>query len=393
MAAVIVGAYLVAVFCINAYFLAAVLANAAYFRRATTPPRITSGPFVSVIVPARDEERLIGRCIDSLLTQDYGQYEVIVVDDQSRDGTAEAVAARAARDPRLRLVSGEPLPEGWVGKPHALSQGVAAARGEILVLADADTFHGTSSVSWAVTNLEDHRADLLSGYVKQEYGSIGESLVVPTLYASMLAVPFYLLPRTENPRFAFSVGQFVAMRREALDRVGGYEAIRDSIVDDMSMAILMKEHGYRGVFLDAKRVAGCHLYTGFGNAFGGVRRSIYSGVGGHPVAVGVVAALVLGLIVGPAAWVLVSYARSETPPYLLVASVVLFAAQWAFVAWDREVPVIAVVLYPFVFLNLLFILVASMMGTGFGHGVEWKGRLVRVPRGTRGTRGARVAAK
>jgi len=365
---------------INGYFLVTVLLNIAYFRRATKAARITSGPLVSVIVPARNEEAAIARCVKSLLAQEYADYEVIVVDDQSTDGTAQIVSELAAHDARLRLVSGAPLPDGWLGKPHALSQGAAVARGEILILTDADTSHGPKSVSWAVTNLQDHHADMLSGYLDQEYGSLGETVIVPTMYAAMLLVPFYLLLRSKSPQLAFAIGQYVAIRRDALEGVGGYDAIKGSLVDDMSMAKLVKASGYREVFLDANEAASCRLYSGYRDAFAGIMRSVYSALGGHPLPVAIVSALVLGVIVAPSAVVLASYATLQLPVGLLAIAVALFAAQWALVVYDRDVPFLAFVFYPLVFLNLALILNASMLTTGFGRGVDWKGRLVRKPR-------------
>jgi chlorobactene glucosyltransferase len=372
-------AYFVVLIGINTYFLATVVSNIVYLRRATKPARVRSGPFVSVIVPARNEAAPIGGCLTSLLAQDYADFEVIVVDDESGDQTPAIVAEMAAHDPRLRLVAGVPLPEGWLGKPHALAQGAAVAGGDVLILTDADTVHSPDSVSWAVTNLLGHDADILSGYLTQEYGSFGERVIVPTMYAMMLVTPFFLLPRTRNPRLAFAIGQYVAVRRDALDGVGGFDTIRDAIVDDMAMAIRMKEFGYRGVFLDAKEVARVRLYRGFRDAFGGIRRSIYSAVGGSVASVVAVAVLVFGLIVGPAVPVLVAAAQLRAPSAPIAVAVVLFAVQWALVAWDRDVPLTAVLLYPLVFFNLVVILAASMLGTGFGPGVDWKGRLIRVP--------------
>jgi len=372
-------AYFVLVF-VNAYFLAVAVSNVVYLRRATSSPRLKAGPFVSVVVPARNEGRSIARCLGSLLAQDYADYEVVVVDDQSTDETARIVADAAVHDSRVRLVRGSPLPAGWLGKPHALSQGAAAARGEILILTDADTAHCHESISWTVTNMEDHDADVLSGYLDQQYGSVGERLVVPTMYAMMLLLPLVLLPRTRSPRAAFAIGQYVAIRRGALEAVGGYAAVKDSIVDDMSMAKQMKTFGFRNVFLDARGAARCRLYRGYGDAFHGIERSIYSALGGSPLAVAAVALVVLGLIIGPVLAVLASLARFEMPPALVTASVALFVAQWALVSWDRKVPFVAFVLYPLVFLNLLATLMASMVSTGFRSGVDWKGRTVRVPK-------------
>jgi hypothetical protein len=221
---------------------------------------------------------------------------------------------------------------------------------------------------------------MLSGYLDQQYGSFGEMLIVPTMYAAMLLVPFYLLQRSKNPRLAFAIGQYVAYRRDALDGVGGFEAICGSLVDDMAMATRMKEFGYSGVFLDAKEAASCRLYTGYRDAFAGIRRSVYSALGGHPLPAAVVSALVLGVIVAPAALTLWSGAHLQLPSLAVAIAVTLFATLWGVVSWDRDVPFPAFALYPVVFFNLDIIVIASMLGTGYGTGVNWKGRTVRLPR-------------
>jgi chlorobactene glucosyltransferase len=347
----------------NVYFFVVATSNVVHFRRATSKPRLKSGPFVSVIVPARDEERHVARCIESLLAQDYAGYEVIVVDDGSSDATA-GIVGEYASDPRLRLVSGAPLPAGWMGKQHALSQGAAVARGDILVFTDADTVHEPGSVSWVVTNMVDHRADFISGYLRQEVGSFGEKLVVPTQYAMMMFVPLALAPH-----------------RKAFDGAGGFGAFRDSIVDDMAPAQRLKGCGYRTAFLDAADAASCRLYSDYPTAFHGTMRSIYGAVGGAFATVVGMAFAVLGAIVYPAAAVLWSLATRTAPSGELVGAAVLFVTTWGLVALDRDVPLLSVLLYPLVFLDLILILVVSMVRTGWGRGVDWKGRTVRV-RGT-----------
>jgi chlorobactene glucosyltransferase len=373
------NSYLLALVCMSGYFFVTAVSNVVYLRRATRRPRIKDGPFVSVIVPARNEERSIGGCLKSLLAQDYTSFEVVIVDDDSEDGTAAVVSAVAAEDARVRLVRGAPLPSDWLGKPHALAQGVAAARGEILLLSDADATHSPQSISWAVTNLEDHGADMLSGYPRQEYGTLGESIIVPTMYAMMMLLPLYLIPRTKGPGPAFAIGQYVALRREALDAVGGYEAIKNTIVDDMSMAARMKAFGFRTIFLDAAEAVRCRLYRGYRDAFVGISRSSYSAIGAHPAAIAGVTVVVLAVFIAPALSLLGSLLLGNTPSAPLGVAVGLFAAQWALIVWDRDAPLTAVLLYPVVFANLLAILVTSMVTTGFGPGVEWKGRIIRVP--------------
>jgi len=363
--------------CINAFFFAQAMLNIAYLRRATSTARVRRGPLVSVIVPARDEERSIARCLESLLAQEYRDYEIIAVDDDSSDATPQIMSALAEDNPRLKVVSAGALPEGWLGKPHALAAGVAASRGDILILTDADTVHSPQSISWAVTNLDDHGADMLSGYLEQQYGGLGEAIVVPSMYAAMMLVPLYLLGRSKNPGLAFAIGQFVAYRREALEGVGGIESIRGELVDDMAMAKRLKRFGYRGVFLDARQAATCRLYTGYQSAFAGITRSVYSAVGGNPVSVLVVSALVVGAIVAPAGLTLAAASDLQLPALPMAVAAGLFAALWGVVSWDRDAPFSAFVLYPLVFLNLVLMLAVSMLRTGFGEGVVWKGRMVR----------------
>ncbi len=375
-------ALFIAALFVGVYFLAMTIANVTYLGRSTAGPRVRKGPMVSVIVPARDEECSIAHCLESLLHQDYENYEVIVVDDQSSDSTARIVQSLAADEPRLRLVTASPLPPGWQGKAHALSEGTAVARGEILIFTDADTIHEPGSVSWAVTNLEVHGAAMVSGYLSQTYGSLGERIVVPTMYAAMLVVPLPLIARTESSAMAFAIGQYIAVRREAFLKSGGFEPFKDSVVDDMSMAKSLKDAGFRQVFLDASSAARCHLYDGYRHAFDGIERSIYSAIGGSPVGVAAVVLLVLAVIVMPAASVLDALVSLRTPSATAFASFALFATAWSLVCWDRRAPLVAVLAYPVVFLNLLAILVTSMAKTGFGRGVDWKGRIVRVPHAT-----------
>jgi chlorobactene glucosyltransferase len=372
-------AFLFGVLFVNVYFFAVAISNVIYFRLATRTPRITGGPFVSIIVPARDEERGIARCVGSLLEQDYADYEVIVVDDQSSDATARTVRTFMP-DSRLRLVTGTPLPVGWLGKQHAMAQGAQVARGEILMFTDADTVHSAQSVSWVVTNLQDHHADSISGYLKQETGTFGEMLVVPTQYAMVMFMPLALVPHSNAKSLSFSIGQMVAIRRAAFDGLHGFDSFSDSIVDDMSMAARLKGAGYRTIFLDAKRAASVRLYSSYRTAFNGTMRSIFGAVGGTTSTAVAMAAVVLGAIVYPAVAALWWPVSHVAPPVQLLVATVLFASQWGLTIVDRDAPIASVVLYPVVFADLVLLMMVSMVRTGYGRGVDWKGRLVRVGR-------------
>ena len=161
---------------------------------------------VSVLVPARDEERNIARCLDSLLAQTYTNYEIVVLDDQSTDRTWEILREYEQANPgKVRAVKGVPLSEsGWCGKPHAMHQLSKHARGEYLLFTDADTIHGPESVAWAVTNMEWHKADCVSGFVLQEMDTLGEQCIVPATYImSAMVLPLWLIAALKAPGLSF----------------------------------------------------------------------------------------------------------------------------------------------------------------------------------------------
>src|SRR5215211_3229915 len=138
-------------------------------------------PLVSVVIPARNERRNIGRCLTSVLAARYPRLEVVVVDDHSDDGTGDA--ARALGDPRLRVLENPPLPDGWMGKQWACATGAAAARGEVICFADADTAHAPDLLPRAVHAMRARRADMLSVIGSQEMGTFWERVVQPQVFA------------------------------------------------------------------------------------------------------------------------------------------------------------------------------------------------------------------
>ncbi len=162
--------------------LAIALGNLLALRRLGTYPFPPQLPRVSVLLPARNEEAVIGDCVRSLLAQDYPDFEVLVLDDGSTDGTGDVLAALARTDDRLRVLSGQPLPEGWLGKHWACQQLAEAATGELLLFTDADTVHHPQALRLGVAAMEAERADLMSGFLRQRLLTWGERLTVPAIF-------------------------------------------------------------------------------------------------------------------------------------------------------------------------------------------------------------------
>ncbi len=203
-------------------------------------------------MPARDEADSIAACLRSLLAQDYaGPLRVILVDDRSSDGTG--AIARAVADPRLHVLDGEPRPPGWSGKLWAVAQGVRASAAPLLFLCDADIVHDPAHVATLVAKLEADRLDLVSEMVALNCASAAERALVPAfVFFFQLLYPF---ARVNDParRTAAAAGGTVMIRRTALARIGGIEAVRGALIDDVALATAVKRGG--AVWLGHSRLA------------------------------------------------------------------------------------------------------------------------------------------
>jgi len=237
-------------------------------------------PFVSVVVPARNEAANIERCVDSLTRSRYPAFEVIVVDDASEDGTgALARAIPRGNAERLVVAEGAPLPDGWLGKPWACWQGARAARGELLLFTDADTTHAPDLLARAVAGLEEERADLLTVVGAQMMETFWERLVQPQIFLVM----FFRFPRFERTamsarwRDAIANGQYMLFRREAYDAIGGHEAVRDEVVEDLALAQHVKRAGLALRIRGAERDLATRMYRSLPHLVEGWSKNLVMG--------------------------------------------------------------------------------------------------------------------
>ncbi|TDV56103.1 glycosyltransferase [Actinophytocola oryzae] len=257
----------------------------------TEPPEV--GEPVSVCLPARDEAHRIAPTIRSLLAQ-HGvrDLEIIVLDDGSTDHTADVVRDVAARDPRLRVVTGAPPPPGLPGKPHACARLAAEARGSVLVFVDADVVLAPHAVAAAVALLRDLGLDAVSPFPRQLADDLPTRLVQPLLQWTWLVfLPLRLSERSSRPSLSAANGQFLVLDRAALDRAGGFESVATAVLDDIALMRAIKRSGGRGIVADGSAVATCRMYAGWPEVRDGYTKSLWS-VAGNPASA---AALALGL--------------------------------------------------------------------------------------------------
>jgi chlorobactene glucosyltransferase len=359
--------------------LALSLANIVWLRSSGQAPVSVDRGKVSVLIPARNEEANIGRCLDSLLNQSYSNYEIIVLDDCSKDRTWQIISEYARRYPkRIQAVRGAPLPLGWCGKTHAMQLLSRYAGGDYLLFTDADTTHSPQSLSWAVTNINSHGADFLSGYVQQDLQSFGEALIVPTTYImSAILMPFWLVPRSNSPMLTMAVGQMVAFRREAFEAIGGYSSVAGQISEDIFVARAVKKAGYRTVFLDLREHVTCRMYEGYRNSFDGIGKNIYDFFKNQQALFASVASILVGFIVLPLILIPIEIHTGNPLLRLSVFSVLTFVLAWSLTLYDRGLKWWVPFLYPLTFVHLLY-MAWKCFGRAAAHlGIVWKGRVFK----------------
>lgn len=308
---------------------------------ATTeaPAPVTTAPRVSVIVPARDEERNIVTCVESLLAQDYPNFEVIVVDDGSTDATPallERLRATPAGRRLLRVTRVDDLPPGWAGKPHALHTGTRIASGEWLLFTDADTRHAPTALRSAVTRAVASGADLFTIGTTQELPDFWNRTLMPIAYMgiSFMYPPF--LVNNPHSRVAIANGQYLLIRHDVYDRLGGYDTdeLRGTVVDDLALARVVKRSGARLLFVDGRGLVTTHMYHSLREHWNGWGKNAVAGTRGGAL---VFLLMAPGLpLITVTQFALVALGLLRRQPRLLLAGAPPLAATLAYRAYlDR----------------------------------------------------------
>lgn len=341
----------------------------------TKKPTMKSGPKVSVLIPCRNEEDNIGRCLNSLLKQDYENFEVCVLDDNSEDATWEIISNYADKHENIRVFKGRPLPDDWNGYPHAMHQLAEKAEGDILLFTDADTKHSKTSVSWGATNLLFHDVDYCSGYTRQIFSSISDAVVVINMFLNtVMLLPLWLVKPTKSKSFAMALGQYMCFKKDSYFKYGGFEAVKDKITCDVYMARELKSRGGKQIFLDVKDQVRCSMYHSFNEAIVGIARNIYDFFERQAYPVFVLIPFIFLFMFAPPMVALGLWIAGIPLPVTLIAGLLIFFVVWSLVLIDRKVPFYAVLLFPAQMLVLIFIARRSVHNQRSGKGHIWKGR-------------------
>ncbi len=244
---------------------------------------IQEQPFVSILIPARNEADVIGQTVTRLLAQTYKNFELIVLDDNSTDGTGQIL--QQFDDHRLTVISGQPLPSDWMGKSWACHQLAQNATGEILIFTDADVQWSPTALSVVISQQQHTNADLFTVWSTQQTITQAERLTVPLMaFAILTYLPTFMTHYSPFSAFAAANGQCMVWKRSVYQAIGGHKAVSNNVLDDVNHARLIKHIGYNLRMVDGNQLISCRMYDGWDAVRDGFAKNILAGYGNSVIA-------------------------------------------------------------------------------------------------------------
>ena len=351
------------------------------------PPLAASGqplPRVSVLIPARNEERSIGQAIAAVLASKGVVLETVVLDDHSEDRTAAIVKNLALTDERVRLIPAPELPAGWCGKQHACWTLSREARYPLLVFIDADVRLAPDALARMAHFMAVSGADLASGIPHQETVGLFEQLVIPLIHFIMLGfLPIWWMRRSRRPSFSAGCGQLFIARREAYGRAGGHAAIRDTLHDGIKLPRAFRAAGLRTDLFDATDLATCRMYRSPREVWFGLAKNAGEALAA-PRLIGPMTAILIGGQVMPLillALTLLSWPRPwpvRQPPLSPLATALAYYPRVAAAVRYRQ-SILGAALHPVGILVLVTIQWFAFLRNLLGRPSTWKGRPYPTP--------------
>lgn len=337
---------------------------------AANPQQYASNPFVSVLIPARNEALNIGNCLAGLLAQTYKNMEIIVLDDHSDDKTSEIVAEFAKHYPQVRLVQGRPLPPEWTGKNWACQQLSAAARGIIYIFTDADNTHAPNAVENTVRWMQRYDLSMLSAFPEQQTQTLPEQLSVPVVDMFVYAgLPLWLTYTSAYPSLAAANGQWIAFMRQAYIELGGHLSVRSHVVEDIELSRATKQRGLRMLTTAGTDAVFCRMYKNFDEVWNGFTKNLFGLVGYSSV--GFFALLLMLFVACVLPYITVWFADVRS---ISLGAIILNVALRLAVSIKYKHPFLAsVVLHPVSIAFVIAIGINSFLQVRKGK-IEWKSR-------------------
>jgi len=336
-------------------------------------------PLVSILIPARNEEKNIGRCLRSLTRQDYDNIEILVLDDNSDDATGSIIDGWSKKDSRIKFLRGKPLLQGWKGKSYACHQLSQHAKGGYLIFTDADTLHFPDSVSSSIAALLSNDLDALSIFPKQIMVTIHERMIVVFINLAVMAfMPLFLIKKTKNPILSIANGQFILFKRKTYDSIGGHKNVRKDIVEDVAIFRQVKKCGFRFMIFDGRSNVYCRMYNGFREVVRGFSKFIFASMNYNITKMVTVISLVMILFLVPLILFPIGSYMIRWPLIinvnLLIQISIIFIIRIVMTFRFRS-RIMDIVLHPLSMFYIMALSVNSVYQAKYGKGIYWKDRV------------------
>ncbi len=365
---------------VSAWMVFCAWENIRFFERVPPTDGIQKKwPKVSILIPARNEEKRIRPLIESLLRQDYPNYEILVLDDRSTDQTLKLLLTYARKHKNLRVITGKELPSGWLGKPWACHQLSQKAKGDWFLYTDADTWHGPDMLKRSIQFSEKKNADALSLMNEQVTESWMEKLVVPVMVYSLVAYlpgSWALNPQSPFRKFAGVGGQFILVRKKVYRDIGGHFSVKNEIVEDLSFGRELVKGSYRVVLGNGSDFTFCRMYADAREVWEGFSKNMFPAAGFSLPRMAAILLVLLGIGIAP----FIGLTWGSASP-LFFPCLALVLSQWGIRlthAVCYRMNRISVLFHPLGSFLFALIGINSILWFWLGRG-RWKGRKLGLP--------------
>jgi hypothetical protein len=333
---------------------------------------------VSVLIPARNEERTIEAAVKSVLANQGLPIELIVLDDESTDRTASVLSSIARIDSRLKVVRGGKVPVSWCGKQYACAQLAAQANHPMLCFMDADVVLNSDALARMAAFLKDANADLVSGVPRQTTGTFLERLLIPLIHFVLLGfLPIGRMRRSTHPSYAAGCGQLFMARADSYRRAGGHTAIRSTLHDGINLPRSFRRAGLKTDLFDATTIASCRMYRSNSEVWRGLRKNATEGLGAPKLIVPMTFLLLAGQV---APFLLIATTEGLAQKLSILAAALCYGGRFAAARRFRQ-SLVGAVLHPVGIVLLLAIQWQALFGQFSGTRVQWKDRAYARPTG------------
>ncbi|MDZ7359043.1 MAG: glycosyltransferase [candidate division KSB1 bacterium] len=342
--------------------------------RIARAPKLKATPKVSILIPARNEEKNIGNCLEGLVKQDYPNFEIIVLNDHSEDKTLQVIQEHQKRDDRIQFINGKDLPDGWLGKNWACHQLSQVATGDIFIFTDADNRHTPIAVKNTVAHIQNLKLGLISAFPQQWTVTLAEKMIVPIMdifvYGTLPLWATYYLP---FPSMAAANGQWIAFTREAYQQLGGHETVKNELVEDTFLARLAKKKRIKILTTAGTDAVFSRMYQNANEVWHGFSKNFY-GLAGYNniVFFGIIFSMLIAFVSPYVLWLVPAVrtlALVAIGMNLLIR--ILISIKYKHPFW------VSVLLHPISMLYAVLIGLNSFLSINRGT-IRWKGREIRV---------------